>query len=323
MDVSIIVVSWNTKELLCDCLGSILEQAGDVDYDIIVVDNASSDGSADMVRSRFPEATLIVEQTNRGYAAAINDGIRVAQGRYVLVLNSDTLICDGAIAKTVGYADRHPEAAVVGCQVRESPDKVQMTCLRFPSLLNLFLWASGLARVFKNNHFFGQEHMLWWQRDSEREVDVVSGMFMLVRREAIDEVGLMDDGYFMYYEDTDWCYRFAKAGWKMVFWPEAAILHIEGGSGSTKQQPPEMFVQQQKSLLRFFQEHHGVVAFFIARLFLLIVNGSRSCLWGMRSAMSRLLYKSSLREWNEASKYWDGVRYCVFGIEPERVNRES
>jgi len=120
MDVSIVVVNWNTKSLLCDCLESILEQAGDVvDYEIIVVDNASSDGSADIVRSRFSDATLIVKQTNHGYAAAINDGIRVAQGRYVLVLNSDTLICDGAIAKTVGYADKHPEAAVVSCQVRE------------------------------------------------------------------------------------------------------------------------------------------------------------------------------------------------------------
>ena len=165
--------------------------------------------------------------------------------------------------------------------------------------------------------------MRWWQRDSEREVDVVSGMFMLVRREAIDEVGLMDDGYFMYYEDTDWCFRFAKANWKMLFWPEAAILHINGGSHSTKQQSPEMFVQQQKSFLRFFQEHHGVVAFLIVRLLLLIVNGSRSCLWGVRSVISRLLCKSSLREWNEASKYWRGVRYCVFGVEPERVNKES
>jgi GT2 family glycosyltransferase len=323
LDVSVIVVSWNTKELLCDCLGSILEQAGDLDYEIIVVDNASSDGSADMVRSRFPEATVIVEQSNRGYSAAANTGIRVAQGRYVLVLNSDTLICDGSIDKTVGYADKHPETAVVGCQVWENSDKVQMTCFRFPSLLNLFLRMSGLARCFKKSHFFGREDMQLWRRDSEQEVDVVSGMFMLVRREAIDEVGLMDEAYFLYCEDTDWCYRFAKAGWKMLFWPGAFILHLGGGGHSSKSQELKLKVQMQKSILLFFKKHHGVIQYLLARLILTVYTGLRYLASTLVLIGRGIVGRDVDKDLKESQSRWCVFKYCIFGIEPEGVNRES
>jgi len=323
LDVSVIVVSWNTKGLLCDCLQSILEQAGDVDYEIVVVDNASSDGSAEMVRSHFPNVTLIVEQTNRGYAAAINDGIRVAQGRYVLILNSDTLVCDAAIAKTVGYADKHPEAAVVGCQVRESLDKVQMTCFRFPSLLNLLLRVSGLARCFKKNCFFGRGDMRWWQRDSEQEVDTVSGMFMLVRREAIDEVGLMDTAYFLYCEETDWCYRFAKAGWKMLFWPGAVIIHLGGGGHSSKSQELRLKVQMQKSILLFFKKHHGVIQYLLARLILTVYTGLLYLASELVLMGKSVVARDVINDRNECKIRWCVFKYCILGIEPERVNEES
>lgn len=145
VDVSIIIVSWNTCDILRDCLCSIYRETKRLKFEIIVVDNASSDGSADMVQSDFPDVTLIVELTNRGYAAGVNVGIRVAQGRYILVLNSDILVCDAAIAKTVRYADTHPEAAVVSCQVRESSEKVQMTCFGFPSVLNIFFRVYGMS----------------------------------------------------------------------------------------------------------------------------------------------------------------------------------
>ena len=318
MDVSVIIVNWNTKHLLRNCIESIYEQAGDVDYEIIVVDNASSDGSAEMVRSEFAGTTVIVEQTNRGYAAAINDGIKFSQGKYVLVLNSDTVICDAAIEKTAMYADKHPEAAVIGCQVKENPDKVQMTCFRFPSLLNLLLQASGLATVLRNNRFFGREHMLWWQRNSERDVDVVSGMFMLVRQEAIREIGLMDETYFMYCEDTDWCYRFSKAGWKMLFWPGAKVLHLDGGSHSTKQQALKMFVQQQTSLLNFFKKHYGSLSYFVARLMLVLSFGLRCCFWSLTALFKRTLTNNVNYESENAKKCLSAFRFCAFGSEPKR-----
>lgn len=316
MDVSIVVVNWNTKSLLYDCLESVVGQAGDVDYEIIVVDNASSDGSVDMVRSCFPDATVIVEQTNRGYAAAINDGIEAAKGRYVLVLNSDTLICDGAIAKTTQYADKHPEAAVVGCQVREDADTVQMTCFGFPSLLNLFLHVSGLAKCFKNNRFFGREDMRWWRRDTEREVDVVSGMFMLVRRKAIDEVGPMDASYFLYCEETDWCYRFAKAGWKMLFWPGAMIMHLDGGGHSSKTQALKLRVQMQKSILLFFRKHRSTAQYLLARLIIAAHMGLR-CFASVCVLLAKAVArKDAIRELQESRSRWCVFKYCIFGSEP-------
>lgn len=315
MDVSVIIVNWNTKKLLQDCLTSIYKEAGKVHYEVIVVDNASSDGSAEMVRSEFPAAKLIVEQTNRGYAAGVNDGIRIAQGKYVLVLNSDTLICDTAIEKTIGYADKHEEAAVIGCQVRESRDKVQMTCFRFPSLLNLFLRTSGLARFFKYNRFFGRGDMRWWQRDSEREVDVVSGMFMLVRREAIRQVGLMDEEYFLYCEETDWCYRFAKAGWKRLFWPGARIIHVNGGDHSTNQAALKMFIQRQKSQLIFFRKNHGLYSYWLARLLLTLIFAQRVCLKSFILSYKRLLRRSTHGDVVERKKFWLAFKFCLSGRE--------
>lgn len=197
LDVSVIIVNWNTCDLLRGCIESVYEQTSGVTFEVVVVDNASTDGSVDMVRDLFPKVRLITNNTNKGYAAGVNQGIGLAQGRYFLVLNSDTIICDAAIEKTVAYGNEHPEAAVVGCQVWKNLKEIQPTCFRFPSVLNLFLCTFGLSIIFKKNRFFGRERMLWWPRDRERQVDVVSGMFMLVRRKAVDEVGLIDEAFFL------------------------------------------------------------------------------------------------------------------------------
>jgi GT2 family glycosyltransferase len=315
LDVSIIIVNWNTKELLGNCLNSIYEQAGDVDYEVIVVDNASSDGSVEMLKKEFPDVCIIENTENRGFAVANNQAIKIAKGRYILLLNSDTIICDSAIEKTVRYADRHPEAAAVGCQVRESPDKIQMTCFRYPSLLTVFLRASGLAALFKYNRFFGQEETLSWGRDTEREVDIVSGMFMLVRHEAIRQVGLMDETYFLYFEDTDWCYRFFKAGWKMLFWPGARVVHIGAGSKSTDQDGLRMFVQFQKSLLIFFKKHYGNLSYFVARLMLSVSFGLRSFCWASVALFKRTLGSEVNYEVDKTKKSWCAFRFCALGQE--------
>jgi GT2 family glycosyltransferase len=288
-----------------------------VDLEVIVVDNASTDGSVEMVRKDIPHITLIENSENRGYATACNQGIRIARGRYVLVLNSDTLICDSAIEKTVRYADKHPEAAVVGCQVRKNQDKIQMTCFRFPSLLSLFLRASGLATTFRNHRFFGREDMFWWPRDTEKEVDVVSGMFMLVRNEAIRQVGLMDEAYFLYCEETDWCYRFSKAGWKMLFWPGAMIIHIDGGGQSASKNPVRMSVQFQKSLLLFFKKHHGIISYFLARVLLIVHTGLKYIGCATFVLGRSISGKSATCELAEKQKRWSAFKYCAFGCEPK------
>lgn len=316
LDLSVIAVNWNTRELLRDCLKSVYEQAGNVNFEVIVIDNASVDDSCNMVRGLFPKVTLIANDTNKGYAAALNQGMRVARGRYFLLLNSDTVVCDSAIEKTIKYADEHPQVGVVGCQVWRSSDKVQMTCFSFPSVLTLLFDALALNRVFYRSHFFGRKGMRWWLRDSERQVDVVSGVFMLVRREAIDEVGLMDEDYFFLCEETDWCYRFSKAGWKMMFWPGASIVHVGGGMQSRKKAAAKMMVQTQKSLLIFFKKHYSLVEYLAARLILTVHCGLRSATWCLLWLCKRLMGKNTTHEVEKTRGFWRSLKFCILGSEP-------
>jgi GT2 family glycosyltransferase len=231
VDVSIIIVNWNTRCLLAQCLGSVAtEMNSRVSFEVIVVDNASTDGSCEMVRREFPEVKLIVNRENRGFAAANNQALAVAQGRYVLLLNSDTIVLNGAVEKTIAFADHYVDTAVVGCRVLNQDRTLQSTCFMFPSLLNWFLNATYLYQLFPQSRFFGREQMTWWSRSDVREVNVVTGCYMLVRREAIDQVGLLDERFFMYAEETDWCLRFVAKGWKNRFTPEAEIIHLGGGS---------------------------------------------------------------------------------------------
>lgn len=256
-DVSVVVVNWNTKDLLRDCLQSIYTETRGITFEAIVIDNASSDDSVQMVHDEFPNTILIANKDNRGFAAANNQGLQRARGRYVLLLNSDALIQDGAIQKTVRYADRDEQIAVVGCQVWENESEIQKTCFRFHTPWNLFCTTTGIARLAPHSAIFGGEKILSWKRMDEREVDVVSGMFMLVRRAAIEQVGLLDEAFFIYCEETDWCYRMKKAGWKNMFWPGARIIHRDGGGKSTQKVNVAMEVQKVRSVLIFIRKHYG------------------------------------------------------------------
>jgi GT2 family glycosyltransferase len=277
MDVSILIVNWNTKRLLSDCLKSVYENAGDVEYEVIVVDNASTDGSQEMIKRDFRQVVLMENQDNRGFAAANNQGMAVAKGRYVLLLNSDTVVLKNAIANTVAFADAHPRAGVVGCRVLNPDRTLQPTCFMYPSILNMLLSSTYLYKLFSRSRFFGREQMTWWDRDDVREVDVVTGCFMLVRREAIEQVGLLDEQFFMYGEETDWCYRFRKSGWAMMFTPEAEIIHYGGQSASHV--PVAMTVQLRLSILRFIRKHYGVLSHLAARVLVALFFAVRLPVW--------------------------------------------
>jgi GT2 family glycosyltransferase len=313
-DVSVVIVNWNAKDYLRDCLRSIAEQTRECSYEVIVVDNASRDGSQDMLISEFPRVRAILNDDNPGFAGGNNRGLRVAQGRYVLLLNPDTLVLDGAIDKCVAYADslREERVGVLGCQVWEDAMTIQRTCFRFPSPLNTLLNMLGLTQRHPDSRFFGRAEMGWWDRRDERDVDVVSGMFMLVRREAMDEVGLMDDDYFIYGEEADWCYRFWKHGWRCVFTPRARILHLEGGGQSTKLASARMYVQLQKSLLLFHRKNRGVVSWALAQTIYAVVMPLRSFAF----AAPALLGRNERRR----GKFLQAVaatRYHLFRIEPQ------
>jgi len=289
VDVSIIIVNWNTKELLRDCLSSVYEHAGDIDYEIIVIDNASTDGSAEMVKNDFGQVILIENTENRGFAAANNQGMAVAKGRYVLLLNSDTIVLDNAIAKTVRFADENPRAAVTGCRVLNPDRTLQRTCFRFPSILNMLLSSTYLYKLFPKNRFFGREQMTWWDRNDVRQVDVVTGCYMLVRREAIEQVGMMDEGFFIYGEETDWCYRFKNEGWKVMFAPIGQIIHF--GGQSTAQRPVAMIVQLRLSILKFMKKHYSRPAYLTARFLVALFFAVRLPVW-----LAKVLIQPTMRD---------------------------
>lgn len=319
LDVSIVIVNWNAREFLRDCIGSIIEQTRELSYEIIVVDNNSVDGSQQMLRSEFlpphGQVHAILNEVNRGFAGGNNQGMRIARGRYVLLLNPDTLILDGAIDACVAYADQLPDVGVLGCQVLEDKDTIQSTCFTFPSPLNVLLTTTGLNQRFPHSRVFGRAKMGWWDRRDEREVDVVSGMFMLVRREALEQVGLMDDGYFMFAEEADWCYRFWKKGWRCLFTPRARIMHLDGGGKSTQRDAnvsTTMYVQLQKSVLLFHRKNRGLLSWACAKMIYLATMPYR---WMVCRLMLALGKGEAWRR--KAVEAAAALRFHVFKSEPQ------
>lgn len=312
VDVSIIIVNWNTRDLLRDCLESIYAQTQSISFETIVIDNASSDGSTEMIRQKFPQVIRIENQENRGFAAANNQGMQISKGRYVLLLNPDTIVLDGAIQKAVEYAESHPDAAVVGCQVWLNENEIQKTCFAFPSFQTALFRAIGLEKLFPKSVLFGREKMGWWDRTSDRDVDVVSGMFMLVGRAAIAQVGLMDEAYFVYAEETDWCYRFRKAGWRCVFTPSARIIHRDGGGKSTEQISVKMYVQQQKSLLIFYRKQRGWLSWVIARTVYIISAIIRYISFSILS-----VFKKNSAYSQKSAQSLAALKFHLFGVKPE------
>ena len=309
LDISIVIVNWNTRHVVQNCLESVFAHLGSLAAEVIVIDNASRDGSAEMIAERFTRAKLIVNSENQGFAKANNQGMRIARGRYVLLLNPDTVVLDDVFRKTIEYADHHPDAAVVGCQVMESSATIQRTCFRFPSPLHTLLWVSGVSAWYPKSRIAGHAAYGPWGRDSNRDVDVVSGMYMLVRREAIEHVGLMDEDYFVFAEEADWCYRFRQAGWRCVFAPVGRILHVDGGSKSTEQVSIPMYVEMQKNLLIFHRKHLGLLCWGATK-FLFSVSMIVRMLWWSFWGLSRtgeLSRHKALQSAAAARYHWTGV----------------
>jgi GT2 family glycosyltransferase len=316
--VSIVIVSWNTREVLRDCLRTVYEQTRDVAFEVIVVDNASTDGSAEMIRSAFPQTLPLVNSVNRGFAAANNQGLEAAQGRYVLLLNSDTQVLDGAIDKMVRFADAHPEAAAAACRVLNSDRTWQPTCFLFPSALNLLIAALYLNKLFPRSRLWGRERMTWWDGLEARAVDVVTGCFILVRREAIQQVGVLDESYFMYGEEADWCYRFRKAGWKVLFTPSAQIVHLGGVSSAQRKGP--MCLQLRASLLLFLRKHRGMASYVAGCAFVSLFFLLRLPLWLATAAASG---GARAENWETVRTYAAGFWRALYGWKALRVQEQA
>jgi N-acetylglucosaminyl-diphospho-decaprenol L-rhamnosyltransferase len=271
IDVSIVVVSWNTKALVRDCLAALGAASGGARYEAIVADNASTDGTVEAVSLEHPTTVLIANDRNLGFAAANNQGIRVARGRYVLLLNSDTIPEPRSIEKLVAFADATPRAGCVGGMLLHGDGRFQASFQKAPSIARECLSALGLGRRlwFEGYPGYGPE-----QSQTRREVEVVPGACMLLRRSALDQVGLLDESYFMYSEETDLCRRLRATGWEVWYVPESRIIHL--GGQSTRQVRVEMVRALYRSKVRYMALHHGAASAVVLRsLLTLILRGKR------------------------------------------------
>lgn len=235
--LSIIIVSFNTCELTRACLKSVRATRNPTDsWEIIVVDNASGDGSADMVKKEFPDVHLVREKENIGFAKANNVGIRLSTGRYVLLLNSDTEVQPGSIQMMLHFMETHDHIGLATCVILLPNGQMDPACHRgFPTPWAALTYFSGLETLFPTSRIFGTYHLGYLPADRPHQIDSPSGAFFLTRRDVIKEVGLLDEAYFMYGEDIDWAYRVKEKGWEVWYNPAVSILHRKKQSGRAQQ----------------------------------------------------------------------------------------
>jgi GT2 family glycosyltransferase/lipopolysaccharide/colanic/teichoic acid biosynthesis glycosyltransferase len=300
-DVSIVIVSYNSRDAVSECLASL--ECGDstVATETILVDNASSDGTPGVVRERFPWVRVTANTANLGYARAVNQGIGLSSGRYVLVLNPDVTVRRSSIGRLVRFMDGHGDAGISASKLLNPDGTLQYSCRRFYTFLTLLLRRSFLGRVFRNSRAVADYLMLDYDHEESRPVDWVIGACMMVRREALRDIGLMDERFFLYFEDVDWCYRTWQGGWRVYYVPESVMQHRHTRA-SAQIRLPRQVAAHALSLFHFY-EKWGKAVYDVKRYKrvlsgalllasdLIAVNGSFAVAYALRSSLGRLLQK--------------------------------
>lgn len=286
LDLGIVILNWNTRDLLRACLKSVFASQGTLSFCVCVVDNASSDGSAAMVRAEFPDVRLIENPVNNGYAAGNNLGLK-ALGfgphplprpdgpRHALLLNPDTVVPETALAELVAYLDAHPECGVVGPKLVLPDGSLDLACRRsFPTPEVSFWRLTGLSKLFPRSRLFGRYNLTYLDADVETEVDSVVGACMLVRGEAIARAGLLDERFFMYGEDLDWALGIRKAGWGARYYPKVTVLHVKRAASRRSRRAQLAF---HEAMLYFYRKHYAATTPPLVGA--LVVLGIRLNLW--------------------------------------------
>jgi GT2 family glycosyltransferase len=252
--LSIIIVSYNTKELLRNCLESIYKTVKIPNYEIIVVDNASGDGSPELLEKEFKDITVIKNRENLGFARANNQALKPANGKYILLLNSDTILKEGTVDVLLDFIAKNPDAAAVGPKVLNPDESLQNKGFLFPSVMFSLLVLSGINKFLDEKLKCRLFPKFYWDENDVREVDYLQGSCLLMRKEIINIIGLLPEVYFMYFEEAEWCYRAKKQGYRIWYVPTALIIHLH--SSSPLEGKGEIF---ENSLLLFYRRNIGIV----------------------------------------------------------------
>jgi len=307
-ELSIIIVNWNTKEYLLPCLREIFERGQGMSREVILIDNGSGDGSGDEVKKSFPSVHVIKNEENLGFAKAVNQGLKNSSGRYILLLNPDTQVKNGTTERLVSFMESSSDAAVAGAQLLNADGSKQNSIANFPSLATELLNKRLLRWLFPKK-FPGKGR----NYSEPIEVDSIIGACMMVRREAMEQVGLLDEDYFLFLEETDWCYRIKKAGWKVYHLPQAEIYHYQGKSAEREKKKAK--IEYYRSRYHFFKKNRGRLQEFILLLGLMI----RLCIEMILMSLGCFFTFWTIKEWKrKLSIYvyllWWHLRGCPEGM---------
>jgi GT2 family glycosyltransferase len=253
--ISIVIVTWNCKKFIAECLDSLANYRADPQVEVIVVDNASEDGTLELVRESYRDVVLMPSEENLGFTKGNNVGIRKSSGRYLFLINPDVRVLNGCIAKMIAYMERNTRVGLLGPGMLGADGKSERSYMSRPTLWNLFCRALALDVLFPQSKLFSGYLMPYFDRKSTIEVDILNGWFWMTRREALDEVGLLDEALFMYADDLDWSKRFHDAGWKVVYFPEAESIHY--GGGTTARAPIRFSVEMQRADFQYWKKNYG------------------------------------------------------------------
>ena len=278
-DVSIVIVNWNTKALLLQCLDSIKQSTRNLSLQIIVVDNASSDGSSEAVTAQFPGVTLVCSSQNLGFAKANNKGLHLATGRYVALINSDVIVLEDCLQTLIRWMDCHADIGLVGPEVLNGDRTLQHSGKRDPNLWRLFSEALFLDKIPFLWQAFPGSDMKAKELANNCCVEVLSGCFWMARKEALIKVGGLDERFFMYCEDNDWCRRFRLAGWIVFYYKEARAVHFGGASSANA--PERFFIELKRAQLQYLEKYYGNRGRIIGRAIVFLHSFLRVVLWSL------------------------------------------
>lgn len=254
-DLSILIVNYNTRKLTIDALRSVFASRTTYTYEVILIDNHSTDGSVEEIKRNYPQVKMIVNPSNVGFAKANNQGMKIAAGRYILLLNSDTIMQPDTIQVMVGLMDARPEVGASGCKVVLPDGSLDKACRRgFPTPSAAFYYAFGISKLWPNVPRFNRYHLSYLDPDEAYPVDCLVGAFMLVRREAIEQAGMLDEEFFMYGEDIDWCYRMKQVGWIIYYYPKTQITHYKGAG--LRRKPRKIVYEFHRAMMLFHRKHY-------------------------------------------------------------------
>ncbi len=264
---TVIIVTWNNEAVIRDCLTSVLKQ-NCANIEIIVVDNYSSDNTSELIKKEFPQITLIVNKENSGFAKASNQAIRKSQGCYILLLNPDTIMFGGSLEKMISFMHNHQDAGACGCKIIDEAGKLMWSCFHFPSLITEICEITLLSRIFARDRFFGNYWMSYWDHSTNSQVEWLTGACLMVSREVVNKVGLLDEVFFMYTEDVDWCYRMKQQGYTVNYLANTQVVHKQGNSSN--QAYSQMFAQRYRSRYLFFRKHYGLIRFVLLKIVVIL-----------------------------------------------------